>query len=166
LLSKEGFSLFELIVIVVILMVILLIAVPMFGKYARKYYTENEINTIYTDLMTERFKAISTGIPRGMIVDSPTKYTLFTFDDKNFNLIFDGATEEADPLSKTLKIPLNGPAASTVILFDNRGMSRSANWGIGNFTIYINIPARFNCIVVSAGRIRKGVWNGSSCEAR
>ncbi len=165
-LNKQGFSLIEVIVIIAIMAILLAIGIPALSKYVKSYNVRNEINRLYSDLMKERVKAIETGIPRGVVFNSLKSYTVFVFNDTNHNLQFDGNNEELNPVNTTLSVPLNGPTPGTVIMFDNMGVSRTKQWGLGNFTVYINSPARYNCLVISSGRIRKGVWSNNACESR
>ncbi len=163
--SRLGFSLIELLVVVAIIIILLAIAIPQLSKYIKKYNVEKEITMIYGDLSAQRFKSMNTGMPHGIRFDNSKQYTTFTFNDKNYNLVYDGVSEEADTKSVTLKYSLDGPNSGTVILFDKSGMARTKNWGLGNCTIYINSPARYNCIAVSNSRIKMGVWDGK-CEVK
>ncbi len=156
----------ELIVIVGILIIMLAVGVPMLSGYMRKYTVQKEMSQIYSDLMMERVKSVETGVPRGVVFNSPTSYTLFIFNDENRNLKFDGAKEESAAVVKNLSIALNGPPAGTVILFDGMGVPRGADWSVCTFNIYIDTPTRYNCVLVSAEKISKGIWNGSVCEPR
>ena len=158
----RGFTLIEIIVVIAIAAILLAIAIPQFSKYAKKYSVEKEITEIYGDLVQQRFKSMNSGVPNGIRFDSKTEYTLFEFDDKNYNMVFDGTQEEKNPVQKSgLKFDLASPPAGTVVLFDRKGMAKNSNWGFGNFTVYINSPARYNCIAVSSNRIKMGVWDGS-----
>ncbi len=165
-LSHGGFSLVELMVVVVIIVILLVVAIPQLSKYIKKYNVEKEITMIYGDLSNQRFKSMNTGIPQGIRFNNPKKYTAFTFNDKNYNLVYDGVSEEADAKNVDLKYSLDGPSSGTVILFDKSGIARKSDWGLGLFTIYINYPAKYNCITISSSRIKMGEWNGSSCEVK
>ncbi len=164
--GQKGFTLLELVATIAILITVLAIGIPSLVAYVRKYNAENEITSIYSSLIAMRFKSMNSGISHGVYFDSYQKYTLFTFNDVNYNLKFDGANEEKDPKSVDLKYPLGSPAPGTVILFDEDGMARDKNWALGSFTIYVNIPARYNCISVSFSRIAMGEWDGSSCKLK
>jgi len=165
----RGFTLIEIIVVIAIVAILLAIAIPQFSKYVKKYSVEKEITEIYGDLVQQRFKSMNSGVPNGIRFDSQTQYTLFEFDDKNYNMKYDAdENEEKDPIKKSgLKFGLEIKNGSFpfVVLFDGKGMAKSANWGIGNFTVYIDSPARYNCIAISSNRIKMGVWDGS-CEIK
>ncbi len=163
---QSGFSLLEMIVVVLILLTMLAIAVPYLSRYMKKYNTQKEITKIYSDLSLQRFKSMNTGIPHGIRFDSSTQYTIFTLDDKNYNLKFDGVSEEKDATTVTLKYPLNGIAPGSVIMFGDEGVARSSNWSFGSFTLYINYPARHNCIKVYISRIAMGEYNAGKCEVK
>ncbi len=164
--SRNGFTLLELLIMITILTIILSIGVPNLTAYIRKYKAENEITSLYSVLTNQRFKSMNTGIPHGVYFDNYKKYTIFTFNDVNYNLKFDGVSEEKDKKSVDLKYALSNPAPGAVILFDENGMARNKNWALGNFTIYLNIPARYNCIAVSTSRIAMGEWDGNRCKVK
>jgi len=168
---RDGFSLLEMIVVVLILLTMLAIAVPYLSGYMKKYNTQKEITRIYGDLSLQRFKSMNTGIPHGIRFDSTTQYTLFTFNDKNYNLKFDGVTEEKNALNVTLKYPLNNITPGSVIMFGDKGIARNNNWcsygdNVDNITLYISYPARHNCIEVSISRIVMGEYNAGKCEVK
>ena len=164
--DRNGFSLFELIVIVAILVIVLAIAMPLLSKYLKQYRIDNEINTLYSNLVKQRFKSMNSGIPQGIRFDSTLKYTLFEFDDKNYNLKFDGVNEERNRESVTVSYSFNSNVVGKVIMFDSDGIARDENWGIGGLTVYVNFPANHNCVKVHISRIKLGVWNGSNCEIK
>ena len=109
---------------------------------------------------------MNTGVPHGVYFNSYKKYTVFTFNDANYNMKFDSVYEERDNKSIDLRYPLKSPSPGTVILFDESGMARNKNWALGNFTIYLDIPVRYNCITVSTSRIAMGRWDGNKCEVK
>ncbi len=164
--KKDGFSFIELVVVVAILIILLSIATPMLMKYLKEYKVEEEISNIYSSLSSQRFKSMNSGIPHGIVFNSPTQYTVFTFNDKNYNLEFDGVQEEKNAKTIYLKYPLRGLNAGTVILFDINGIVKTSNWASGTFTMYINYPAKYNCLSVSPGRIKTGVWDGTACKVK
>lgn len=162
--SECGVTLIEIFVVITITAIVLAIAIPNFSKYVKKYGVEKEITEIYGDLVEQRFKSMSSGVPHGIRFDSATQYTLFEFDDNNYNMVFNGVGEEKDAISKgNLKFDLAKPPAGTVILFDERGMAKNVGTG---FTVYINSPARYNCIKVHWNRIKMGEWDGSDCKVK
>ena len=167
--QNRGFSLIELMVVVAIMIILLAIGIPQLSKYIKKYNVEKEITTLYSDLMNQRFKSMNSGIPHGVMFDSSKQYTLFTFDDKDYDLTFDNTSEEKDASIKIVNYDLQAGSNSVngmVILFDKTGMAKTSSWGLGNFTIDINYPARYNCITISSSRIKMGVWDGSDCQVK
>jgi type II secretory pathway pseudopilin PulG len=169
--KNRGFSLIELIVIVAIMIILLAIGIPQLSKYMQKYNVEKEITSLYGDLVNQRFKSMNSGIPHGVRFDSSKQYTIFTFDDKNYNLKFDDTNEEKDASIKTVNYDLQAGGNSIsgkVILFDKTGMAKTSSWGLGNFTIDINYPAKYNCLSISSSRIKMGVWNENdhSCQVK
>ena len=167
--SNRGITLIEIFVVITITTIVLAIAVPNFSKYVKKYGVEKEITEIYGDLVEQRFKSMSSGVPNGIKFDSATQCTLFEFNDANYNMEYDGVGEEKDPIQKSgLKFNLakkGSGAFPFAVLFDERGMAKNVGTG---FTVYINSPARYNCIAVSSNRIKMGAWNSASskCEVK
>jgi type II secretory pathway pseudopilin PulG len=166
--SECGVTLIEIFVVITITAITLAVAIPNFSKYVKKYGVEKEITEIYGDLVEQRFKSMNSGVPNGIKFDLATQYTLFEFDDTNYDMIFD-AGEDSNPVQKSgLKFDLEkkgGAIAGTVVLFDERGMAKNVGTGL---TVYINSPARYNCIAVSSNRIKMGAWNSASskCEVK
>ncbi len=167
--SNRGITLIEIFVVITITAIALAIAIPNFSKYVKKYGVEKEITEIYGDLVEQRFKSMSSGVPNGMRFDSATAYTLFEFNDTNYNMQYT-AGEEKDPIQKSgLKFDLIcpvWPANNSIVMFDERGMYKNKNWGGTGITIRINSPARYNCIAVSSNRIKMGEWDGSDCKIK
>ena len=166
--SKRGFSLIELIVVVAILAIVLAIGIPLLSKYIKKYNIEKETNQIYSDLVSQRFKSISTGGDYG-IVFNPNSYTLFRFNDIDYNMQFDETKEMADAATKNVKYRIlkkktDGsfvPAADNVVIFDKSGFVRNVNWGIGGFTIKVDSVGvgsmKYNCVIISTQRIKESM---------
>ncbi|MCD6262391.1 MAG: prepilin-type N-terminal cleavage/methylation domain-containing protein [Deltaproteobacteria bacterium] len=167
--SERGVTLIEIFVVITITAIVLAIAIPNFSRYVKKYGVEKEITEIYGDLVEQRFKSMSTGVPNGIRFDSATQYTLFEFNDADYDMVFD-AGEEKDPVQKSgLKFDLICPvwnADNSIVMFDEKGVYRNKKWGGTGITIRINSPARYNCIAVSSNRIKMGEWDGSDCEVK
>jgi len=158
--SNRGITLIEIFVVIAITAIVLAIAIPNFSKYVKKYGVEKEITEIYGDLVEQRFKSMSSGVPHGIRFDSATQYTLFEFDDKNYNMVFDGVGEEKNSVQKSgLKFDLICPvwnADNSIVMFDEKGVYRNKKWGGTGITIRIDSPARYNCIKVFSTRIKMG----------
>lgn len=164
--SKRGFSLIELIVVVVILAIMLAIGIPLLSKYIKKYNIEKETSQIYSDLVSQRFKSISTGNNYGILFNS-NSYTLFRFNDIDYNMQFDRTKEMTDTITKNVKYKIlkkktDGsyvPAANSVVIFDRDGFTRNVMWGIGGFTIKVDSSGvssiKYNCIIISTQRIKE-----------
>lgn len=165
LVSNRAFSLIELIVAVSILLIMLTIGMPYLSKYVRKYGIKQETSQIFSDLVAQRYKSITTGYNYGVMFNT-NSYILFKFKDTNYNLIFNGAQEMIDTVVKNVKYKIlkktgNGyvGASNDVVIFDKNGVARNRNWGFGSFTVKVNSPGissiRYNCVVISAERIKE-----------
>ena len=164
--SKEGFSLIELLLVIAILAIMLAMGIPLLTGYVRKYNVEEETSQIYSDLVAQRFKSISTGNNYGIVFNT-NSYTLFRFNDANYNLKFDGAKEMSDAVTKKVKYEIlkkkanNNyiPATDSVVIFDRDGFARNTNWGIGGFTIKVDSSGidslKYNCVIISTQRIKE-----------
>ena len=178
---SKGITLIELLVVISIIAIISTISMFAASKYAKKYKVVENMSQIYADLNALRFKSMSSGIPYGIRFNSPTKYTLFKLNDKNYNLIYDGIVEEAPCKiceTKTIDFSITTDIKTTekVFLFDDRGVSRDINWSPGNgkdangnpenFIIHTqaSIPeTRSTCIKIGVMDIRSGMWKNNSC---
>ena len=147
------------------------IAIPGLSSYIKKYSIEKEVTMLFSDISEQRLKSMEKGDSYGILFNSNREYLLVKFLDSNYNLKVD-SDEELIPIKRVdLKYPLSkkgGNLEGTIILFDNRGIARTANWGLGGITIFINYPARINCIIASPTSIKLGKWdeNTSECKPR
>jgi prepilin-type N-terminal cleavage/methylation domain-containing protein len=168
--QNRGFSLIELMVVVAIMIILLAIGIPQLSKYIKKYNVEKEITTLYGDLMNQRFKSMNSGVPHGIVIDNSTKYTLFKFYDSNYNLIFDNLSDAENAVERKLKFNLTAPVwpdNNSVIMFDKGGIYRNKEWGGTGISIYIDYPAKYNCIKIFVTRVKMGVLDDSKkCQVK
>lgn len=163
--SNNAFSLIELIVTVAILLIMLAIGVPYLSKYVRKYGIEQETSQIFSDLVMQRYKSVTTGDSYGVMFNT-SSYVLFKFKDTDYNLIFNGASEMIDTIIKNVKYKILKKigsgyvgASNDVVIFDKNGVARNRNWGFGSFTIKVDSDdissIKYNCVVISTDRIKE-----------
>jgi len=165
--NKKAFSLVELMISITVLTVMLAIAVPYLTKYVKKYGIEKETGQIFSDLVAQRFKSITTGENYGVVFNA-NSYILFKFNDSNYNMKYDGSSEMTDSIIKNVKYKIlkkigssYTDASNDVVIFDKNGVARNKNWGFGGFTIKIGssdvASIRYNCVIISAQRIKESV---------
>ncbi len=124
----------------------------------------------------------------GIRFESPSSYTIFTYNDCNDNFAYDstGCTgdtpEEINVISKTVSssISLNvgigsqfpPPQPTTpsnaVLIFDKLGYPRQANWDSADVWVKLQYSALsdIKCIHIGTDAIREGVWNDTTCREK
>ncbi len=166
---RAGFTLIELLVILIIAAILLTIGISELGRYSVKYAVENEIDTLYGDMLNQRFLSMNRSQSYGVFF-ATNYYQLFKFNDVNFNQEFDGASEEAEVKTKKLRYPIVSNCVSNgqnAVLFDYLGVARNASWSIAACTIRVlENTGGVNCIVVTPLRIARGVYNGVLCKIK
>ncbi len=127
-LAQSGFSLVELMAILVILAVCTSLALPSFGKSARKTRFRNDTHKIMARLRAFKLKAISTGIP-------------LTITVKNQQFIVTPNQEELHFANLTLHPEMHLSLDPEILYFSPQGWARSATITLTreNFSQIINI---------------------------
>ena len=169
-LDQRGVTLIETMVVVVLIGIITLI-----GTLGITFYQRYELQSasrqlfgalekVRQDAMTKRTPLIQS---RGFglrLEAGGTGYTTFEFNDIDGDFQYDGTGEENAPAGPIL---FSGSITATsnvagVLLYDERGLYRSWNWGLVGRTYTIRRPgiATVQCIVVSMARIREEVRDG------
>ncbi len=157
--SKSGFTLIELIVIVGLILTLLAISALSFNRYSVKYNVEREIRQLYANLMDARMRAMQQK-RQYLVVLASGSYTIYLDNDE------DGAVDPTDTVVTDLsqdKLPYPiawGLAGGTDNFYFN-------SWGLvninGNIRISTSTDAEYDCINLRKTRINLGKWNGSSC---
>ncbi|PLX85712.1 MAG: hypothetical protein C0617_03255 [Desulfuromonas sp.] len=187
--SQKGFTLMELLIGIAVAGILASIAYLGSG-FLDKYRLTAASRELLADLQWVRQNAVTRSTPDdpsdpdhanhgfGIRFDSASQYTLFEFNDdqtgaKEF-FKYEGAAEESGPRVKDLPqgaTVTKGAAANPtgeVLLYGRNGMARDRNWSTTDATFVLRLhevsPPR--CVVISAVRIREGVWIDGACDAR
>jgi len=167
--NQSGFTLVEMLVVISIAVIIMAIALPPLHRWLIRYKVNQETATIYNALTEMRFRSLAhkNGKLWGASFNTNSMST-FSWSDKNF----DGqvSSDEETPLATYSLDYTLAAGFPTLIWFDSRGIIRQSNGIQGNATITIsssNLPAgldAYNCIAISANRIREGKLSSGACN--
>jgi prepilin-type N-terminal cleavage/methylation domain-containing protein len=169
--KQDGFSLIELLTVMIILGIVAGLGTVSFTGWVRKYNLENQVKEIYADLQSVRLKAMDQNRSQFLTLaasrlrayedTSPAPW-----GDGNLTVgsdaplcIWSRETEGSDPncsggtsLSfKDLKYPVTWNGSGTLD-FNARGLGNSSC----TICIYSSVNPSYDCLVVSATRIRMG----------
>ncbi len=152
--KRNGFSLVELLSVIAIMSIVLSMAGLYYNSWMKKYRLEGQVRELRIDLINARAQAMQKNRIYFVKVDG-NSYSLI--EDKNDN----GTADDAALWTKQLKY--SSAWVDTAVL-DTRGLVSP------NDTIRFNsggVSAEYDCITLSATRIRLGKLNDSNeCVAR
>jgi prepilin-type N-terminal cleavage/methylation domain-containing protein len=159
--SRAGFTLIEILVVIAIAGILLSVATLNFSEYLRRNSVSQQTSEVYTDLMATRNAAVTQRTPKRVIITPTT----FTFISSAL-----GSGLSSARAVRTLKNPITwagkGSATSTDIIFDERG---TFNIDVDSNTTICVDPvvdsATLDSIVVFSTRIRTGKRTGANCES-
>jgi prepilin-type N-terminal cleavage/methylation domain-containing protein len=172
-------------VTVIELMVVICIAGILSGfayigtEMIHKEQVSSAARELLADIQRARMNAMTQGGKGyGIRFESSSSYVLFEFDDCNSDYSYDpsscgGSREETNVIRRQLTstVVLNKTKPlnlfnNYVLIFDQLGYPRQANWGMGIMTIVVRNESDnsiIKCITISMNRIRESSWNGAAC---
>lgn len=163
----RGITLVEMVVVIAIMTILIALATIAFNDYQVKYAVENEIKTLYSDIMGARMHAMNENRPYSVNFYAKSYKTKADLDivkyskDVKYGLAFNLQDSDGNLHSD--------------IWFDNRGIVFIGNNpapnddDVKNFVrVNVNTSSEYDCIEVKSTRIKMGRWNGSNatCEVR
>ena len=152
LMTRNGFSLMEVLIVIAIMMTLLTISGISFNSWMRNYRLEGQVRSLYVDLMNARVQAMQKNHLYFVVV-AENSYTVK--EDRN-----DDGAADADLWTKQLINPSNW--VDTVVM-NTRGLvspEDTITFDTGDAT------AAYDCITLSSTRIRMGKFNGTNCVSR
>jgi len=162
--TKRGFSLVELVVVLAIMGILLSIVALNFSSWTRKVQIEKQTREFVSDLNTAKRDSIFLKRRHGIVLNNTaTGYAFRQYSSENESRTSGGT----DIFTKTTSYQFskeNGTSAADRILqFDIRGFAAT---GFDLDTIRINPTnsgAAFDCVVIATSRINIGKMEGASC---
>lgn len=149
------------------------------NELIRKAYVTSITKELYADVQWARMNAITQGgLGYGIRFESPTSYVLFQFNDCDNDHDYDanacnGSREETiisrKKMPSSVVIKKSSQTANfnnDIVIFDQFGFPRRANWGLGMLTILVrNEPdsGSIKCVSISLNRVKESSWNGTAC---
>lgn len=157
--SRRGFSLVELVVVIAIMGTLAAIVAINFNSWQRKYQIEGQVKELLADLTNVRMMAFQTKKMHRVLLNP----TVITF--RRYSSEFDAAGTEV--FNKSLKFPIQqfssgslSDFSDTIITINDRGLTSNL------ITIAVAAgladPA-YNCLGVHRARVNMGKINGTDC---
>jgi len=166
---KFGFTIVEMLVVIAVILIIMAIALPPLHKWIVRYRVNQETAYIYNTLTEMRFRSLASKNGKFWGVSFTTNsMTTFSWNDKNFDGLV--TSDEQETLS-TYNLNYALVSSPHLLWFDSRGVTRRKTGGFYIQTIKISTSGlpngldAYDCIVVSANRIREGRLSGGTCNA-
>ena len=153
--TRNGFTLVELVVVVGIIGILLTVGTLQFHQYTLKANIESQVRTMYADLMKARSEAALQKAPRS-----------FNVTDTDF-IVYPSTDGSGTPLHHTV---FKYPASSEITLsieFDTRGVARFPG-SIPSMAVCVQPlgnPAFIDSIVITPTMIQMGKWKQGSCTS-
>lgn len=162
--NRSGFSLVELMVVIGIMIILLSLATIAFNEYQVRYNIENEIKTLYSDIMNARMHAMNENRPYVVKFTGSRSYVVAIDKDgdRDFNPSGDTKVDKYSKDNLKYDLTWNLPGGTDRIIFNNRGLANIN----GSVRITRENSSEYGCIVISNTRIKMGKWDGSNCNPR
>lgn len=153
--SRQGFSIVELVVVVAIISTLLMIAAFAYVEYNVRYNIERQTKEMYSNLMKARMRAFQEN--RQIVVVFNTNSYASYIDNDSSGSYTTGDILIPDLTDNNLAYPL--AYTFNEVVFDFRGLANRA----GYIRIDRDNQAEYDCINVNFTRIDMGKYNGANC---
>ncbi len=166
--NKNGFSLIELLMIITIIGILLGYAGISSKAWLDRYRVESQMKKMFADLMNARISAMQKNRTY-FVTLAATQYTIYEDTDPapdGDGELTPGSDAVVTQTNLNPNYSLTIPAGSSQIIFNTRGLASTDPGPMGTQTM-IRVTGSFgsayDCIVISATKIRMGAMNGATC---
>lgn len=162
--SKGGFALTELIIVILVMFTLLAIVSLDFNAWQKKYGIQAQVQEMATELNDLRIAAMQK--KKGHSVElKPTSYTFRIYSSES-DFSSGAGTVVMTKRAKYRVTNLAGADIDTFVMIDERGYVSgiaAPSLAVGLDT---TVEASPNCLVMSVSRVNVGRLNGGTCEFR
>ncbi|NOZ84062.1 MAG: prepilin-type N-terminal cleavage/methylation domain-containing protein [Epsilonproteobacteria bacterium] len=166
---KSGFTIVEVLIVVAVILITMAIALPPLHRWIVRYKVNQETATIYNTLTEMRFRSLAGKNGKFWGASFTTNsMTTFSWNDKNFDGL---VTSDEEKTLSTYNLNYALVSSPALLWFDSRGVARRKTGGFYIQTIQIDTSGlpnsldSYDCIAISANRIREGKLSGGTCNA-
>ncbi len=159
--KNGGFTVIELLIVIIILSILLVIAGLSGRAWLDRYRVEGQVKEMYVDLMNARARAMQKNRMH-FVRFTTAQYTVY--EDTNPAPDGDGSLQpasDAQVLQKSANYAIT--SGSSEIDFDSRGLATGLTGTQTTIRVTTSYGAAYDCLTISATRIRMGAYNGSTC---
>jgi prepilin-type N-terminal cleavage/methylation domain-containing protein len=160
--NNDGYTLLELLIVIAIIGTLLAIAAISGSSWLKKTDVESQTKTMYVDILNARASAMQRNRAQFVKLEN-TRYTVY--EDTNPGPDGDGVlqeTQDREVMHKDIRAAYSitwNPSADDIIEFSTRGLMSGSQCTVWVQNSY---GSAYNCIVVSATRIKMGNFDGTS----
>lgn len=164
-LSRKGYNIIELIVVMVIMGIFLVAFSYQISRWIRRYNIEGDIRQMHIDLLYAKKIAMNRNITEFFQINAVDKKTYIIVEDSNRNETLDSADCQSGNDCRILRYVAKNNISSTsydAISFDYRGIGDNQT-----YCIFSSVSPAVDCIVVSNTSINIGkiINQAGGCNA-
>lgn len=168
--DRRGFTLFELLIVIFTVGLLMGIAALSFNSMQTRYLEEQQVKTLYTDLMNARIRAMQHGRDHFVSLvtaTSTTMYRVYEDSSPDGDGIFSAATDSLLLTQNVIKSHslVTSVSTLTIVQFNEKGLL-STNTPTAWIKINPSAGGEYDCVVIDLIKTGMGKMNGAICTIK